>query len=129
MTTCQTINHYAGFESDHRAYNPGLITRIDFICPRDGKIIVNKWPSGWEAMPVELQHEEHDAFDMEAALSWCENHCWEVRRWRGGARAFKYGLRPIRNASLIKRMRSDLSVHPRPELLGKAVALDLRYDL
>lgn len=68
-------------------------------------------------------------FDIEKALRWCDGHGWTVRRWPGGARAWRDGLEPVRTTGAIKKLRDELRCRPRPELQGQGVALDLAYDL
>lgn len=111
------------------------ITRIDFTVTTV-VVAVNKFEEGWDSHPraaaahlVEGKQHKPGEFDLEAALKWCADHGWTVRRWPGGARAFKDGLKPVRTAEQIQRMRRELSRYPRPELQGQGVRLDLAYDL
>jgi len=67
--------------------------------------------------------------ELDDALAWCEENGYIVRRWAGGARAFKGELFSIRSASQINRMRDRLE---RAALAGKSdsgMFFDLRYDL
>jgi hypothetical protein len=103
------------------------ITRMDFVSLEGGKVTVNKLGQGFYGKLVVIQ--SNPVADLESALSWCVSHGWTVRRWPGGARAWKNGLEPVRSKSEVIRLRDELRNHPRPELQGCAVALDLVYDL
>ena len=105
------------------------ITRMDFVTTPRG-VIVNKLGKNWNGRLVVVTGETKPAgFNLEKALAWCESQGWTVRRWPGGARAWKYGLEPVRSKSQVISLRDDLRQNPRPELQGQAVGLDLLYDL
>lgn len=79
-----------------------------------------------------LKHEAlppADVSSLEDRLAELTAAGWTVRRWPGGARAWKHGLVPVRKTWQIKKLRDELREHPRPELQGQGWALDLRYDL
>jgi hypothetical protein len=83
----------------------GEVVRIDFI-NLGGSWHIRKYPRGWTARTRPM-HDECQAtgFDPEPAIAWCEQHSWNVRRWPGGARAFKGEPLPVRDASAIRSMR------------------------
>ena len=103
------------------------VTRMDFII-LEGGVTVNKLGQGIGKMVV-IEGKTMPGFDLDAALTWCRSHGWTVRRWPGGARAWKNGLEPVRTQREILKLREKLSNNPRPELEGQGVNLDLAYDL
>ena len=105
------------------------VDRIDFTETPAG-VLVNKIATKVERIrprDIVLESSLNTVMALEEMLTWCEQRGWAVRRWHGGARAFKHGLRPVRSAGQIHALRQRLSEHPRPEL--NAHTLDLRYDL
>ena len=102
------------------------VIRMDFVILSDS-VIVNKL--GDTGRLVVIDSETKPGFDVEAALAWCRSNGWTVRRWPGGARAWKYGLVPVRKQYEIIKLRDELRMNPRPELEGQGVSLDLAYDL
>ena len=104
------------------------IERIDFFVTAGG-VIVNKMGQNIYNKLIVADGKTVKEFDLEAALHWCEQHGWKVRRWPGGARAWVNELTPVRTKLEIIRLRDQLKLYPRPELEGQAHALDLAYDL
>ena len=102
------------------------IIRMDFAILPDS-VIVNKL--GDTGRLVVIESETKPGFDVEAALDWCRSNGWTVRRWPGGARAWKHGLVPVRTSGAIIKLRDELRMNPRPDLEGHGVNLDLAYDL
>jgi len=78
--------------------------RIDFI-KINGKVVINKLERR-EGRDFPTSHDVVPDFDLDAALAWCTANGYAVRKWAGGARAWKGG-KPwvIRTASQIMRMR------------------------
>jgi hypothetical protein len=118
------------------------VFRIDFIRTAQGwrisKLVKRRLEGRGNPAPaiinvVSESEIKPEPFDLDGALSWCESHGWTVRRWGGseisGARAFRFGLEPIRSTREIQRMRQELKQYPRPELGNQTYALDLAYDL
>ena len=105
------------------------ITRIDFIETSNG-VVVNKL--AWNGQRYIVTNgttkteEENPEFVLEEALAWCEKNGWSVRRWYGGARAFKGEPRVIRTTGQIKSLRERLKRYPVPGL--QLHTIDLRYD-
>ena len=70
-------------------------------------------------------------------LDWCKTHKWDVREWKGGFRAFRFGKHPIRDRWAIERLRNQLegeamewnSVRWNHPVFGDMRCLDLAYDL
>jgi hypothetical protein len=112
------------------------VFRIDFIKTAQGwrvSKLVKREFNGKLINVVSESEIKPEPFDLDGALSWCESHGWTVRRWGGseisGARAFRFGLEPIRSVREIQKMRAELRQYPRPELGNQTYALDLAYDL
>jgi hypothetical protein len=95
-------------DSTHGRALRGEITRMDFI--QFGALWqVRKFPYGWTAKTHPLITEQKPTdFDLEAALNWCEQHHWQIRRWPGGARAWKGEPMPVRDASTIRYLRRQV---------------------
>jgi hypothetical protein len=86
----------------------GETTRIDFTTTKDG-VKVEKYPLGWTAKTNPITSEvKPGSFDLEVSITWCENHGFTVRRWPGGARAWKGEAMPVRDAGAIMRLRSQI---------------------
>ena len=106
----------------------GEITRIDFVESGQGWQ-VRKYPYGWTARTHPLSLEEKPAgFDLEAALAWCEQRHWQVRRWPGGARAWKGELLPVRDSSSIRAMRRQVERNIMSNHTDVRRAFDLAFD-
>lgn len=105
------------------------IIRIDFELLEGGRCIVNKFGKGIKGNLFVVDGQNKPGFDLETALAWCKQNGWTVRRWPGGARAWKRGPEPVRGSHEIIRLRDQLRENPRPELEGMGAALDLAYDL
>lgn len=105
----------------------GEITRIDFAQTATGWK-VSKYPFGWTAKTRPLTCEEKPAFDLDAALAWCSANGWHIRRWPGGARAFKGSPQPVRDQAAILRLRrqtEDAFFRGKPD--GRS-AYDFAFD-
>ena len=101
-----------------------LPDRIDFTTLADGRVIILKLrrdmtnPTAPRDIPT--AHDIKPAgFDLDAALDWCQDNGYAIRRWPGGARAWR-APRPwiIRTRNQIQRMRDR---HP-------CTQLDFAYD-
>lgn len=118
-----------GWRAVRRPANPD---RVDFLITPSA-VVVNKY---WRLAGRDHLRENQihpAAFDVEWALSWLEDHGYQVFRWPGGARAFKGAPWPIRTTAQIQRKRRELEREvsagrvrsPEFNLLG----LDLAYCL
>ena len=96
-----------------------MVDRIDFTI-LSKQVIVNKMMQR-NGRTVVVCHEIKSDLDLEAALNWCMNNGFTVRRWDGGARAFFGKPWPIRNRSQIRKARERFSGE------GK-VNMDFAYD-
>lgn len=106
------------------------ITRIDFV-ETSNSVIVNKLAivnGKWLVVSHQTKAKGDDDFDLEEAIEWCRQNWNTVRRWPGGARAWKYALTPIRTAEQIKALRARLQRQPDPRLNGTLHTLDLAFD-
>ncbi len=83
----------------------GKTTRIDFTQAADGSFHVRKFPYGWTAKTKPISDEIKSESDYEQAILWCVVNGWHVRRWPGGARAFKGAPQPVRDRASILTMR------------------------
>jgi hypothetical protein len=86
------------------------IARIDFAQTRSG-VVVTKYqrlmtPDG--PRDVVADYAIKPDLDLDWALAWCEAHGFTVRRWPGGARAFRGKPWPIRTVGEIKRRREQV---------------------
>ena len=106
---------------------PTLPDRIDFNILPDHRVIVLKLrrdttdPARPRDIPLaDGGHDiESSGFDLRAALAWCENHGYAVRRWHNGARAWLGGAWVIRTRGQIQRKRAQNPC---------AVNMDFAYD-
>ena len=106
-----------------------LPDRIDFSVVACGVVVTKFWllsgrtvaPYGAEVKPPE--------FDLDGALAWCAENGYTVRRWPGGARAWKGKPRPIRTRSQIwqKRARAE-RLALRGDGRGSTLGLDFALD-
>jgi hypothetical protein len=83
----------------------GETTRIDFTQANDGSFHVKNFPYGWTAKTKPISDEIKSESDYEQAILWCVASGWHVRRWPGGARAFKGAPQPVRDRASILTMR------------------------
>ena len=112
--------------------------RIDFIQMGDGRVIVQKLRRDAETEParprdIPLSTEVKPAgFVLADALAWCQSNDYAVRRWPGGARAWK-GVSPwvIRTRGEIHRKRQQVEAQVRRtggSEGGSSLMLDFAYD-
>ena len=99
--------------------------RIDFLKLSDGRVVILKLrrdatdPAAPRDIPIIGGHDIKADFNLDAALAWCTANGYSVRRWPGGARAWKGVPWVIRTACQIIRMRRENSCK---------VSLDFAYD-
>lgn len=86
----------------------GNITRIDFLLI-EGQMHIRKYPYGWTARTPHMTDDIRTPEECEAAIKWCSDHGWLVRRWPGGGRAWAGPLLPVRDYSTIKMLRHQIS--------------------
>ena len=84
-------------------------SRIDFTEHAQGVTVVKFWKcDGKDIPPPEGASLHGPEFDLEEALAWCEAHGYTVRRWPGGARAWKGQPWVIRTRGRIRRRRVEV---------------------
>lgn len=72
-----------------------LPDRIDFTTLADGRVIILRLRRDTTTDPtaprdIPVQHDiKPDGFDLDVALDWCAQHGYVIRRWPGGARAWR----------------------------------------
>lgn len=91
-------------DSTHGRALRGTITRIDIIRMPDGWHS-RKYPFGWTAKTRPLSDDIKSEAEIRQILEWCEAKKWTVRRWPGGARAFRGDPKPVRDRAAILAMR------------------------
>jgi hypothetical protein len=106
-----------------RALPEPVITRVDFFLFNEKAYTgvdrqcwrVVKYAEGWTAHtpPVDVRVNPtlktangEEPFDIDRALALLERAGWQVRRWRGGARAWKGEMLPVRDRAAILRLRA-----------------------
>jgi hypothetical protein len=105
--------------------------RIDFGQLGDGRVnVVKMRRDAPNRRDVPTGHEiKHAGFDLDAALAWCEDNGYTVRRWQGGARAWKGEPWVIRTRAQISRMRERNTLRAMGGRgTGASLFLDYAYD-
>jgi hypothetical protein len=104
--------------------------RIDFAVVPSGVAVTKFWLIDGRSIPAHGGEIKPTGFDLEAALAWCEAHGYTVRRWNGGARAWKGKPWPVRTQAQILRKRTQVE---RQVLAGRAdgrlLSLDFALDM
>lgn len=104
---------------------PGGICRIDFVTLDDG-MVWRGWRAGWypgDHCQVAKTLEK----PLDEAIANLERQGWTVHRWHGGARAWRFGARPVRTGEWLRRARERLAKNPPAGV--QVWAHDLLYDL
>jgi hypothetical protein len=104
--------------------------RIDFAVTTVGVAVTKFWLIDGRSIPAHGGEMKPAGFDLEGALAWCEAHGYTVRRWDGGARAWKGKPWPVRTQKQILRKRSEVerqafAGHADGHLLTLDFALDM----
>jgi hypothetical protein len=104
--------------------------RIDFLVVATGVVVAKFWLIDGRSIPLHGGEIKPTGFDLEGALAWCEANGYTVRRWEGGARAWKGAPWPIRTRAQILRKRSEVE---RQALAGRTsgnlLSLDFAFDM
>lgn len=83
--------------------------RIDFTQHAQGVTVVKFYKSDGRDVPdPEGACLRGPEFDLARALAWCEAHGYAVRRWPGGARAWKGQPWAVRTRQQIRRRRVEV---------------------
>jgi hypothetical protein len=114
-------------DRDHGRALRGEITRID-IMQVAGKWQVSKYPYGWTASTKPISKREMTDEQTKSAIQWCKDNNWQVREFPGGARAWKYEVKPVRDASTIQRMRRQVIAHFDRGEIDTRRQFDLAFD-
>jgi hypothetical protein len=104
--------------------------RIDFAVVPSGVAVTKFWLVDGRSIPLNGGEMKPAGFDLEGALAWCEAHGYTVRRWEGGARAWRGVPWPVRTHAQILRKRSEVermvfAGHADGHLLTLDFALDM----
>lgn len=83
------------------------VDRVDFWEVPEGIIIVKFHRERGKDRTIERRI-QGATFDLEGALAWCEDHGFTVRRWPGGARAWRGKPWPIRTQQQIFHKRREM---------------------
>lgn len=116
------------------------VDRIDFKTLPNGQVLVQKFShedAGFDRLTSTAY--KGKPFNVEAAICWCQENGYKVRRWTGWhgpcARAFRGQLWPIRSRRQMARLRrqvekevaSWIKANPGKPTLGLTF-LDFAYD-
>lgn len=92
--------------------NPQEVTRIDlFELQGDyaGQIRVEKYPADWvNVHATRPQISINGQMSLDQMVEWMAQNGWIVRRWPGGARGWKYELKPVRSRAQVINLRGRL---------------------
>lgn len=110
---------------------PGKITRIDLFNTQYGPA-KKCWRAGW--MPGDKPRLSDagpltEGWDIETAAARLEAEGWVVRRWPGGARAWRIKPRPVRTGNYADKFRDRMLANPPKELEGAIGSFDKFLDL
>lgn len=101
----------------------GKVCRVDLIELPGGTQVKRTWLAGWEPGDSAVEAKPLEAgWTIETAAALLEAQGWKVRRWPGGARAFRCGLRCVRTSSYRNRWNERHAGE-----LGQTI-LDSRFD-
>ena len=104
--------------------------RIDFAVVPSGVAVTKFWLVEGRSVSLLGSEMKPAGFDLEGALAWCEANGYTVRRWDGGARAWRGLPWPIRTRAQILRKRSEVE---RQALAGHGsgnlLTLDFAFDM
>jgi hypothetical protein len=108
----------------------GQITRVDMISTPTQGVLVRKYAAGWTASSVAADIHFNQEQSLEQMIAWFEAQGWTVRKWPGGARAFRGKPLPVRSGPEIANLRRKMRARPGdyPELAGIICTLELAYD-
>lgn len=110
---------------------PGQITRIDLVDTAHGPA-KRCWRAGW--MPGDRPRLSDvgplaEGWTVESAAAKLEAEGWTVRRWPGGARAWRIKPRPVRTGEYASRFRDRMLANPPQALADRITSYDKFLDL
>jgi hypothetical protein len=104
--------------------------RIDFAVVPSGVAVTKFWLIDGRSIPLHGGEMKPAGFDLEEALDWCEANGYTVRRWDGGARAWKGEPWPVRTRTQILRKRSAVErMVFAGHASGNLLSLDFAFDM
>jgi len=126
-----TGGDYRKITAQENVLFPGQITRIDLVDTKHGPV-KRCWRAGW--MPGDRPRAADVAalpagLTVEAAADKLEAQGWKVRRWPGGARAWRIAPRPVRTGDYANKHRERLLANPPASLAGRVGSYDKYLDL
>lgn len=110
---------------------PGKVTRIDLVETNAGPV-KRCWRAGWipgdkprlsDVAPLA------EGWTVESAADKLEADGWKVRRWPGGARAWRIAPRPVRTGEYAARFRDRMLANPPKALENRITSYDKYLDL
>lgn len=107
----------------------GKATRIDLVTTEFGPV-KRIWLAGW--MPGDKAHQVgplSEGWTVDSAAAKLEADGWTVRRWPGGARAWRIALRPVRTGEYANRFRDRMLANPPAAVAGRITSYDKYLDL
>ncbi len=105
---------------------PGRVTRIDLVTTEHGPV-KRCWRAGWMPGDKALTQDVGRlaaGWTVESAADKLVADGWTVRRWPGGARAWRIAARPVRTGEWAARFRDRLLANPPAELAGRVGSFD-----
>jgi hypothetical protein len=116
-------------DSSHGRALRGKVARVDFLKLDDGWHL-QKFPHGWTAKTPAISDVLKTEAEIEAAIQWCQEQGWTVRRWNSGARAWKGEVKPVRDRAGILAMRRRVEAQfTRGENVGtNQIFYDFAFD-
>lgn len=124
-----TGGDYRQITAQEKDLYAGKITRIDLVTTEFGQV-KRCWQAGW--MPGDKAHQVGPLskdWDIDSAAAKLEQDGWTVRRWPGGARAWRIKARPVRTGEYANRFRERLLANPPQALAGRITSYDKYLDL
>ncbi len=124
-----TGGDYRQITAQEKDLFPGRITRIDLVQTAYGPA-KRCWRAGW--MPGDLADEYAplaEGWTVSSAADKLEGDGWKVRRWPGGARAWRIAPRPVRTGRRADRFRERLLSCPPSGLDDRVTGYDKYLDL
>jgi hypothetical protein len=107
-----------------------LPDRIDFAVSRSCVVVTTFWSVNGYCVAPDGARLEATSFDLDVALDWCRKNGYTIRRWEGGARAWKGDQpRPVRTRPQIHHRRSQAerrAMHGDTD--GALLSLDFAFE-
>ena len=101
--------------------------RIDMFVQEAG-IRIMKWPVDWLPKSPPVINYVNTDLDLDQMTTILEAKGWTVRRWHGGARAWKDKIRPIRTRAQIIAKREMFTRSPKLHPGIQLCCVDFAFD-